>query len=695
MGKKTNEEFLEELKIKNPMVLPLESYVNSKTKLLCRCLQCGNEWYVTPSYLLRGTLCKECGIKKRASSKHNNYIQKSKSIKVTHPELAKQWYQEKNGVLTPDDVTAGSDVKVWWICKKGHSWPAIIQSRTRTNRADCPFCNNRKVLAGFNDLATTNPSLAMEWNYEKNEGLLPSDLTAGSSKCVWWKCIKKHEWPARVYSRVKEPNCPFCINKRILSGYNDLATLRPDIASEWDYEKNGELMPKNVGVGSDKLVWWICHEGHSWQALIYNRTKTNGTNCPVCCNQMVLTGYNDLASVRPDLLSEWNYEKNKGISPDNVTVGSGMKVWWKCRKGHEWKASISARNRGAGCKICYSERQTSFPEQAILYYYSNSHKALSRYSENKFEIDIYIPSISAGIEYDGYFYHNPEAARKRETQKNDYYKSKGVRIIRIKESDKNYIEDDVIYYRFDDLYLELSWAIAQSYELLGIENIPHIDIKRDRQLIFQQYLSLEKENSIGKKYPQLLEDWDYTKNTIDPYVLSYSSMKPVFWKCHICGYSWESTPNNRTNQSGRTSLKGCRECAKKKRAISGNATKLRRQGSLQSHNPTLAKEWHPTKNGDLTPDDIMKSSGKKYWWLCKQGHEWIDSVSHRNNGCGCPYCSGKRHLRILCVETGEIFQKYSDAAEYCGLKVGDNISACCKGKKKLAGGYHWKYINDD
>ena len=114
----------------------------------------------------------------------------------------------------------------------------------------------------------------------------------------------------------------------------DLQTINPALAKEWNYKKNEGLTPADVRPGSDKKVWWKCAKGHKWQASILNRTIGHG--CPYCCNQLVAKGYNDLATTRPQLTTEWDFNKNKAITPEEVTFGSDKKVWWLCKKGHSW-----------------------------------------------------------------------------------------------------------------------------------------------------------------------------------------------------------------------------------------------------------------------------------------------------------------------------------------------------------------------
>jgi DNA-directed RNA polymerase subunit RPC12/RpoP len=181
----------------------------------------------------------------------------------------------------------GSNKAVWWKCKKGHSWKATVNSRSRKGKGrkqggGCPYCAGKKVLAGFNDLETLNPVVAGEWDNGKNM-LTTSQVTVASGKSVWWKCRKEgHSWRATIASRtINGNNCPYCAGQRVLKGFNDLETLNPELADEWDCEKN-LLAPSQVTVGSGKYVWWKCHkEGHSWRTTVADR-HSNGSRCPYC-----------------------------------------------------------------------------------------------------------------------------------------------------------------------------------------------------------------------------------------------------------------------------------------------------------------------------------------------------------------------------------------------------------------------------
>ena len=130
-----------------------------------------------------------------------------------------------------------------------------------------------------------------------------------------------------------------------------------ELMAEWNWEKNNELGfdPENLTLGSHTKAWWKCSKGHEWQATIFHRN--NGIRCPYCAGRYAVKGENDLQTVNPTLAKECNYEKNNGLTPEDVMPNSGQKVWWKCSNGHEWQAIIQDRNKGSGCPICRKNKK--------------------------------------------------------------------------------------------------------------------------------------------------------------------------------------------------------------------------------------------------------------------------------------------------------------------------------------------------
>ena len=162
----------------------------------------------------------------------------SNSLAKVHPELVSEW-AERNFPLTPDDITYGSNKRVWWKGSCGHEWQASVKARSKGE--GCPICSGARVVAGINDFATINPRLVSEWS-EKNT-IKPTEVTVGSHKKVIWKCEHGHEWTATVKSRtINNTGCPYCSHNKVLAGFNDLASQFPQIAAEWS-DRNYPLLP--------------------------------------------------------------------------------------------------------------------------------------------------------------------------------------------------------------------------------------------------------------------------------------------------------------------------------------------------------------------------------------------------------------------------------------------------------------------
>lgn len=496
------------------------------------------------------------------------------SLANTNPDLIKEWNSMRNGRLRPDMFFSGTHQKVWWKCSQGHEWQAAINSRVAG--VGCPYCAGQRVIEGETDLQTLFPEIAEEWNYEKNKHLkdgfgkdisTPFAISAGSPIKVWWKGSCGHEWKESVYKRSKRNfGCPYCSNQRLLTGYNDLGTVYPDIATEWNYEKNGDLKPCDFIAGSNKTVWWKCSNGHEWKTSISNRTGKARTNCPYCSGLLAIKGETDLATTSPELASEWNYERNGDLTPNDVKLMSNRKVWWKGSCGHEWEAGIEHRANGNACPYCSGKR------------------------------------ILVGF------------------------------------------------------------------------------------------------NDLATTNPDLAVEWNYEKNNglknrrgediSTPEKVNAGSNQKVWWKCKY-GHEWNVSVIDRTRQNS-----GCPYC--------GNHKVLSGFNDLVTTNPEIAAEWNYEKNIGLknghgedisTPDQINAGSNLKVWWRCAKGHEYEARISQRIRlHSGCPYCHGGVSRKVQCIETGIVYSSATKAAKQVGISQ-SCVSACCNGKQKTAGGYHWKYYS--
>lgn len=174
-------------------------------------------------------------------------------------------------------VTLGTGQRFYWKCKICDRSYLALPSRI----AEGSVCSRHRNLlknAG-NDLASKHPELLEYWDFEKNS-IAPSEVYGGGERIVYWKCKNGHSYKKSILEHIRGGGCPICAGKKVLVGFNDLATIAPDIAETWNYAKNGDALPTHVTAHSNKKFWWICEHGHEWETTVNNRVKSKG--CPKC-----------------------------------------------------------------------------------------------------------------------------------------------------------------------------------------------------------------------------------------------------------------------------------------------------------------------------------------------------------------------------------------------------------------------------
>lgn len=458
-------------------------------------------------------------------------IQGVNDLSTTHPDLVKEWDYDKNGDLTPEDVTAGSRTKVWWKLpyddpKTGKhfdlSWEMAVDSRA-VRGYGCPYLSGKKVMPGFNDLATTHPKLAQEWDYGKNGDLTPEKVTAGSPKKIWWFMLyddpltgKQFDfsWQEKISNRTHFGyGCPYLSGNQVYVGFNDLATTHPELIKEWNYLKNGALQPKDVSEFSKKTVWWIFpyddpatgkHFDFEWKDTVVHRTRED-RGCPYFTNRAIWVGYNDLATTHPDLVKEWNYAKNNGLTPQNVTAGSKKNVWWILpyddpftgkHFDFEWEMCISKRTyRDHGCP------------------YLSGKKILKGFN------DLFAtkPQLADEWDYEKNVDISPDDITEGSNRKVWWL---------LKYTDPN-----------TGNYFEFSWKAQVNSRAKGA-GCPVLSGK----MVWYGF------NDLPTTHAELMYEWDFEKNKkIDPYNITAGCNQSVWWKCATCGTSWNAVVNKRAH----------------------------------------------------------------------------------------------------------------------------------------------------
>lgn len=575
-------------------------------------------------------------------------------LSTTHPELAKEWHPTKNGDLTPEMVTSGSLKKVWWYLPYydeekdkifNFEWEANISNRALKN-SGCPFLTGT-VWSGYNDLLTVNPTLASEWNYERNGNITPDVVSPSDQRKMWWKCaICGNEWNAKVSNRHQlGRGCPNCATKKsrntkietIQRLKKTLADSNPILAAQWHPTKNGMLTPNDVSAGSSEKVWWLLsyddpntnkHFDFEWKATIASRN--NGCGCPYLEGKLWI-GFNDITVTNPLIIKYWHPTKNKK-SAENYTKGSHTKVWWLGECGHEFQSLIAQQCKHFSCPICSREQQSSFPEQAIYYYIKkifadaiNGDRTMGK------ELDIYIPTLKIGIEYDGEAWHKDI---KKDIAKDNYYEKLGIKLIRVREDgcSKFKSQNSIIYtYKYGE-WNELNSIISDICFNLSGEKVD-IDIQRDELQIYESYLGVKQQGSLGELYPDLIKLWHTEKNgTITPYNVLAGSEKRVWW-IDKYGHEYRCMINQM--------VRGDEHCP-----YCNNRKLLQGFNDLRSRYPNIASEWASDLNG-IGPEQVIYNKGK-YWFKCKDcGKIWKTSLANRTRlNVGCPTCGHERQRKI-------------------------------------------------
>lgn len=436
-------------------------------------------------------------------------------------------------------------------------------------------------------------------------------MAASSNYKARWRCSAvgcRHTWRATVGDRVsKKSGCPACAGKVVKpDGSNSLAAVHPELAAQW--HPDNPRTAEQTTAASGRMVLWLCDVPacrHVWKVRVSDRAAY-GTGCPVCSGRKVHTdGRNSLARLRPDLAAEWHPTRNGRLAPEAVTVAGSRRVWWRCtRFGHEWQAAIHARSSlGSGCPVCYlphrSRREVFIAFELAALFEEIDPSARFSVADWKGSVDLYVPSVSVGVEYDGVRWHSGPEAAARERRKVRAFSRQGVDILRIRESPLPLASTwDVRCTAHTPAHLVAAEVADRLVNRFGA--VPSADLVAYRREA--KPVAREEARSFLQG---LLKDGDAEL---------------------ACGH-----PRVALSTAG-----SCETCAEARASE-------RRARLLSVTHPALADEWHPAN--DRGPDQITFGSRYEAKWVCGRcGTAWAGSVRSRTRKryprC-CPNCPGK------------------------------------------------------
>lgn len=347
------------------------------------------------------------------------------NLSILYPNVASEWDTGRNNSSPSAHLPSENNNKYWWLCKLGHSYQMTINARTNQG-SGCPYCAGQAVDES-NSLRATHAHLIEEWDYTKNATLTPDELTAGSNKTVWWKCKYGHSWKAAVYSRASGKGCAHCSNQtsrpelRLLTELemvfekvkhrakrfgNEYDIYIPDYSTGIEYDgaafhqnherdvaKNNAAHSRGIAlirireqplqaISEHDIILDqdnVIHKKHINRLISIVEKSVDRKRVISYINKTSFQNskrYNELvkylpgplpgrsfADRYPNLMKEWDYDKNSPLKPHDVSYGSNIEVSWRCVNNHTFKMSPKTRHHGQNCPFCSGRRLA--PERSL------------------------------------------------------------------------------------------------------------------------------------------------------------------------------------------------------------------------------------------------------------------------------------------------------------------------------------------
>ena len=607
---------------------PDEIFYDSRRWLKWICNICHGEYGAYVKEIVNGKECPFC------SDKYP--LPGFNTLAVKHPDIAAIW-SDKNEISADETLVNGN--YAIWTCPVCHgNYNAPIKDVV-DGKANCPYCNDRKVLPGFNSLAAKYPDIAAIWS-DKNQ--FSADQILPNTTMAFWTCPTCHgDYPARINKVINgKVECPYCNNKKVLPGFNSLAVKYPDIANMWSTQNKlsaDQVLP-NVN-----YALWTCPTCHGDYSARIIEVVNGETNCPYCNNRKLLPGFNSLAVKHPDIAKMWS--KQNRFSADQVLPNTNMATW-TCPTCH---GNYSARiidviNGEVDCPYC-NDRKVLPGFNSLADKYPDIAKMWSK--QNRFSADQVLPNTNM-------------ATWTCPTCHGDY----SARIIDMINGkvDCPYCNDRKVLPGFNSLAVkhpDIAKMWSKQNRFSADQVLPNINIATwtcptchgDYSARIIEVINGEAEcpycnnkkllsgfNSLADKYPDIVNLWS-DQNELSPnQVLPNTTI--ATWTCPTCRENYPARIIDVIN-----GIADCPYCSGRK-ALPGKT-------SFAALHPDLMEDWDFIANYCLVnPDEILDTYSQKVWWNCKRSSEHKYPLSpadkvfyqkrHRES---CPYCKGRRRKK--------------------------------------------------
>ncbi len=650
-------------------------------------------------------------------------------IRITEKEELVSLVDNEKNLIEGIDISklyVNSSKIINWKCENGHIFKEKVNVIHR-RKNKCFYCTGRQIWSGENDLQTLYPEIANEFDVVKNE-ITPDCISPKDTKSYWWTCSQNHpSFLQSVEHRVtRMTECPYCTGRKIISGVNDLETLYPEIANEWDVEENNGILPKEVSPFTYNSYSWICPKGHSYKKKVIQRTKFHKPiDCPKCIKAHSTSFpeqaiYFYVKKCFPDAINRFKEPFEKGMELDIYIPAYKLGIEYDGIAFHndeeqhnrEYRKYRACKQLGIRLVRIKESKDTWHDTADEIFYVGKRMKDT--------EISTFLRYLFGRLFV--FSMHTFHCEDNRETYLNrNYGFPTDFDVSRDRPEILEYLVD--VEQSFGNQYPEIAamwceeanrnltpfmFTHGSNYQAVWkcpkcgdmwkspISSIVSRNVKSCKKCSMKENgntitkVKTSKYGSLAEKSEKLLKQWDFEENgNLSPYEVPLNYSFKVAWKCDKCGYKWSSAPNSRVRNG---KISDCPHCTGRV-AMPG-------VDDLETLYPDIAKEWDYEKNTNILPSEIKPFSNKKYFWICPTcGNSYATRPKHRIDGSGCPKCAhieiGKKNSKMVGQynEDGLLINTYQSlhqAAREMQVTPNSIFQAVKNGRKSK--GFFWRYI---
>lgn len=597
-------------------------------KFFWRCSVCEEAFTSKLDSMIRSLKSKYRGCPYCAGRKFTS----KRSFGALHPDLLLEY--DSTNDIDPYQVAEMSKEKVKWICtnNKEHKWEASFLLRAK-GYGKCPICKNYNYSKKFID---EHPEFEQYYDIQKNVREF-SSYSFSSNEKVWWRCDLGHEFEYSFMSfhAMGHFECPICENRLLVPGINDLESQYPKLAKEFNVERNG-ILPNQILINNgNKEFWWKCERGHEFKRLVNYRVFKN-SKCPICINYQVKKGDNDFQSKYPEIVSIWDYDKNKK-SPDKISYLSKDCFYFKCSEGHSYYSHIETVIRNNfNCLVCSGKKvvagvnsvSDTHPKLAAEWSPNNKKGPESYSKTHKVRIKWICKRCNGEYEF-------PINERENDDNACPYCRDKRTLLGRNSLTDTHPIL--IKEWSSDNIYGPENYMKGSNFRAIWECSVCGGKFKRginereegdDACPYCNRGKALLGVNSLVDTHESLTAEWS-PSNEKGPDKYTKESSYRALWICPTCDgeYAYEIGKREVGDEA-------CPYCNRGKVLLGVN--------SLVDTHKSLVAEWSPSN--EKGADRYTKGSSYRALWICAicKG-EYVYPIREREVGDdACPYCNNRK-----------------------------------------------------